>query len=144
MNYPNNLLNLINSFKRLPGIGEKSAERMAFSVMKFDEKTLDTFSDSIMKIKNIKKCEICNSYTEEKLCTICKMKSRDNSKICVVEEFKNINVIEKTGNFNGLYHVLEGLISPLEGIEPNDINIEKLFDRVRKTNVNEKIGRAHV
>ncbi len=140
MNYPESLKNLIDNFKKLPGIGEKTAERLAFSVLSFDKDTIESFSKSIQEIqKKIKKCSICNNLTEDELCNICKDKNRDSSIICVVEDTKNLILFEKAGNFKGKYHVLDGLISPLNGINPEDINILGLIDRVNKEKTKEVI-----
>ena len=127
MNYPNSINDLIECYKRLPGIGEKTAERMALATLKFDEKTIHQFSQTLNNLKKIKRCKKCNNYTEDDLCVICKDDSREKNIICVVEEPKNINMFEKTKSFNGVYHVLNGLISPLDGINPSDINLDSLF-----------------
>ncbi|MEG0021747.1 MAG: recombination mediator RecR [Bacilli bacterium] len=140
MNYPEPIINLINCFKRLPGIGEKTAERMALATIKLDNKTVDTFSKSIIQAKyEIKRCKKCNNYSTDDICSICNNKSRENKTICVVEEPKNINLFEKTGSFNGLYHVLDGLISPLDGINPEDINLKSLFKRIKDEDIEEVI-----
>ncbi len=138
--YPNSLQQLIDSFKSLPGIGEKTAERLAFSVMNMDEEIVTQFSDSINNVKKfVHKCPICNGYTDKEICTICGDKSRENDVLCVVEDPKSIFLFEKLGMFNGKYHVLNGLISPLEGINPEDIELEKLVDRVKKESFKEII-----
>ena len=139
-NYPSCLNNLIDCFKKLPGIGEKTAERLALSIIELDKNTVELFSDSILSTKTkIKKCEKCHNYTEEELCQICKSDNRDLSTICIVEEPKNITLFEKLGSYNGLYHVLDGLISPLDGINPEDINISSLISRIEEENVKEVI-----
>lgn len=140
MNYPKSLRNLIECFKKLPGVGEKTAERFALSVLNFDDNVINLFSNSISDVKNkIKKCSICNNYTEDDLCDICKDSSRCNGILCVVEEAKNSIMFEKNGVFNGKYHILGGLISPLDGIGPDDINIKKLLDRVSDEQIKEVI-----
>lgn len=140
MNYPDSLNNLIENFKKMPGIGEKTAERLAFSVLNFDQDDIDSFSKSIKEIKSkLKKCIVCNNLTESEKCNICDDLSRDNSIICVVEDTKNLYLFEKAGNYNGKYHVLDGLISPLNGINPEDINIDSLINRVHKENTKEVI-----
>ncbi len=140
MNYPDSLNNLIDNFKKMPGIGEKTAERLAFSVLTFDDDTINSFSKSIKEIKTkLKKCSVCNNLSEEDKCTICNNESRDNSIICVVEDTKNLYLFEKTGNYNGKYHVLGGLISPLSGINPEDINIDSLIKRVNNEKIKEVI-----
>lgn len=130
--YPQSLKNLIESFKLLPGIGEKTAERLAFSILDLEEENVDFFAEELKKTKrNIKNCSICNSLTENEICDICSSKDRNNSVLCVVEDAKNVFVFEKTGLFHGKYHVLNGLISPLEGINPEDIGLDKLIERIK-------------
>ena len=137
--YPNCVRNLIDSLKKLPGIGEKSAERLAFSILNFDKEKIDDFANSLLEIKEIKRCPICNNITDMDKCYICSDDSRDNDTIFVVEKPKDIVLFEKMGNYKGVYHVLDGLISPLEGINPEDINLESLVDRVKDNSVNEVI-----
>lgn len=137
--YPESFKNLIESFKMLPGIGEKTAERMAFFVINQDLERTDFFSDSIKNAKHkIKKCSICNNITEDEICNICSSNTRDNT-LCVVEDYKNIFLFEKTGSFTGKYHVINSLISPLEGIEPEDIGIDELIERIKKEDYKEVI-----
>ena len=140
MNYPKTIINLIECFKKLPGIGEKTAERMALATLETPEETLELFSESLKNVKTkIKKCEKCGSLTENKLCEICEDKTRKHETICVVEECKNVILFEKIGTYRGMYHVLEGLISPLEGINPEDIHIDKLLNRIKKEKIQEVI-----
>lgn len=140
MNYPKTIINLIECFKKFPGIGEKTAERMALSTLKMDEENLKLFSESIKNVKiKIKKCEKCGSLTEEKLCEVCKDENRNKELLCVVEECKNVILFEKIGSFKGVYHVLDGLISPLEGIGPDDINIKNLINRINEEKIKEVI-----
>lgn len=140
MDYPKSIKDLITCFKKLPGVGEKTAERYALSVLNLDSEFTELFSESIKKIKtNIRRCSICNHYSEEEICEICKDKSRNNKVICVVEEPKNVILFEKIGAYNGLYHVLDGLISPLDGINPEDINIESLLKRINENDIDEII-----
>lgn len=140
MNYPKTILNLIESFKKLPGIGEKTAERLALSTLNMDDETIEIFSNSLKEVKNkIKKCEKCGSYTEEEICDICKSETRDHSTMCVVEESKNVIQFEKVGTFNGVYHVLGGLISPLDGVNPENINLNTLKKRIKEENIKEVI-----
>ena len=137
--YPNCIKNIIESLKNLPGIGEKSAERLAFSILNFDREKLDFFANSLLEIKNIKRCSVCNNITDSDKCYICDDPNRDKQTIFVVEKPKDIVLFEKMGNYRGLYHVLGGLISPLEGINPEDINLESLISRVLSDNVKEVI-----
>lgn len=138
--YPECVRKLIDSLKKLPGVGEKSAERMAFSIMNFSSDSLLDFSQSLIDInKKLKKCPICNNITDRDICYICSDESRNNNTIFVVEKPKDIVLFEKIGNYNGRYHVLGGLISPLEGIGPEDINLSGLIDRVKNSSVEEVI-----
>ena len=137
--YPNCVRNLIDSLKDLPGIGEKSAERLAFSILNFDKEKIDNFANALNDIKNIKRCPICNNITDMDKCYICNDTGRDNDTILVVKKPKDIVLFEKMGNYKGKYHVLDGLISPLEGINPEDINLESLINRVKENNVKEVI-----
>lgn len=138
--YPNSIANLIESFKLLPGIGEKTAERLAFSILEMDIENVEYFSESLTLAKtNIKKCNICNNLTEKEICNICDDDTRDNTTLCVVEDYKNLFLFEKLGMFKGKYHVLDGLISPLDGINPEDIGIDKLLNRIKKENYKEII-----
>ena len=137
--YPGCLQDLIESLKNLPGIGEKSAERLAFSILNFDSEQIDMFIKSLMDVKNIKRCPICNNITDGELCYICQDESRDSQTIFVVEKPKDVVLFEKMQNYRGMYHVLGGLISPLEGVNPEDINIDTLVNRVHENNVKEVI-----
>ena len=137
--YPESVRNLINSLKNLPGIGEKSAERMAFSILNFDDEKLEVFSNSISDIKKIKKCPICNNITDSDICSICSNPNRVDDQIKKKKKPRDIILFEKMGNYNGKYHVLDGLISPIDGINPEDINIASLEERVKKGNIKEII-----
>lgn len=140
MKYPSTILNLIECFKKLPGIGEKTAERLALSMLDMDDTVLDLFSKSLKDVKTkIKRCSICNNLSEDETCEVCKDKDRNTKLICVVEEPKNVILFEKLNIFDGYYHVLDGLISPIDGINPEDINISSLIDRVKKDKINELI-----
>lgn len=140
MKYPATIQNLIECFKRLPGIGEKTAERLALSVLEIDENTITLFSDSLKDSKiKIRRCEKCNNLSESELCEICKDETRNKKILCVVEEPKNVILFEKLNIFDGYYHVLDGLISPIDGINPEDINLSSLLERVKKDKVSEVI-----
>ena len=131
MIYPKELENLINYYKKLPGIGEKSAERMALSTIELSDKDIESFADSIVNAKkNLKKCTICNHMTNNDICSICSNENRNKNLICVIEDYKSVFSFEKVGNYRGVYHVLDGLISPMDGINPEDINISSLVKRV--------------
>ena len=140
MKYPKTLNELIECFKKLPGIGEKTAERYALSALNLEEEIINLFSESLKNLKkNIKRCTICNNFSEGDLCEICKIQDRNKKTICVVESPKNVVLFEKLGVYNGVYHVLDGLISPLDGINPEDIKINKLIDRIEKEEIEEVI-----
>ena len=138
--YPNSIKNIIECFKDLPGIGEKTAERLAFSLINFDKEKLTSFSDAICDVRDkLTYCDICGNITENEICDICADKERKSSIIFVVEKAKDISLFEKINIFNGKYHVLGGLISPLEGIGPEDINIDRLLSRIDKEEIEELI-----
>lgn len=140
MNYPSPIRNLIECFKKLPGIGEKTAERLALATLKLDDEIIDLFSQSLKETKTkIKRCEICNNLSENDKCDICLDETRNKKIICVVQEPKNVIMIERANNYNGLYHVIDNLISPLEGINPSDINIDSLKSRIESENIEEII-----
>ena len=137
---PNNLKNLIDNFKILPGIGSKTAERLAFSLLDFDKNSLTNFANSILDVRdNLVFCKKCGNIAEGELCSICLNKNRDFSTIFVVEKAKDIVLFEKVEIYKGVYHVLNGVISPLDGIGPNEINISKLLERIEKESINEII-----
>lgn len=137
---PDSLKNLIEAFKYLPGIGEKTAERLTFAVLELDEEQVEFFSDSLLDVfKNIKKCKVCNTLTEDDVCYVCSNKLRDDELLCVVEDTKSVFLFERLGMFNGKYHVLEGLINPLEGINPEDIGLSNLIDRIHNEKFKEII-----
>lgn len=140
MNYPDSLKKLIDSLKKLPTIGEKSAERLAFAIMDMDTDDVEAFSRSIIDAKyKIKKCIICGNITENDVCDICSNKNREEDIICVVEDAKNIISLEKMGSYTGKYHVLGGLISPMDGKGPEDIKVDSLVKRVKNAKIKEVI-----
>lgn len=132
MKYPQEFINLIESFQKLPGIGKKTAERLAFHIlMKLDGNYIDSFSKSLLEVKNnIKKCSICGFITTNDICDICKDNNRDKSCIIIVEEVKDVVVFEKTEDYKGLYHVLNGSIDFSKGISIDDLNFKTLFSRI--------------
>ena len=138
--FPDCVKNLIDNLKTLPGVGNKSAERLAFCMIDFDKDKLSNFSNAILGVRdNITRCVVCGSVSEEDVCPICTNENRDRDIILVVEKPKDIYIFEKLGVFNGVYHVLDGLISPLDGIGPKDINISKLLERISSDNIKEII-----
>ena len=133
MNYPKDLEKLISYFQKLPGIGEKSAERLAIATLEFSDEEAKEFSDSIISAKkNLTRCQICGHLTDKEICDICSDEVRNKNIICVIEDYKSIFSFEKTGTFKGTYHVLNGLISPMDDIGPEDINLTSLINRVEK------------
>ena len=125
MIYPKALEEVIEYYKRLPGIGEKSAERLALASIEIDDDNTKRMLDNLEKLKTLKKCEICGHITDSDMCQICADENRDKDIICVIEDYKSVFAFEKAGNYNGTYHVLNGLISPIDDINPEDINISK-------------------
>lgn len=137
---PNSVRKLIDSFKYLPGIGEKTAERLAFSMLNFDDDVLTDFSDAIIGVRDkIVKCSICNNISESDICSICSDKMRRKDTVFVVEKAKDVISFEKLGIYDGVYHILDGVISPMDGIGPDDINILSLVERIKVGNINEVI-----
>lgn len=137
---PNSLKNLIDNFKLLPGIGGKTAERLAFSMIEFDKNNLTNFSNAILEIRDkITCCKLCGNISDDELCSVCSNFDRDFSTIFIVEKSKDIILFEKLGVYKGVYHVLNGLISPLDGIGPDDIAIASLISRIEKNSIKEII-----
>ncbi len=129
---------LINEFSKLPGVGSKTAQRYAYKIVNMSESEAKTFADAIMNVKkNVHYCSICGNFSEGDVCDICKNRSKET--ICVVKEPKDVIAIEKLNEFNGVYHVLHGTISPLDGVGPNDINIKGLLERISDGQVKEII-----
>jgi recombination protein RecR len=130
MNYPKEFENLIDSFRRLPGIGYKSAERMAYQVLEMKDEYRERFIESLQGVSSLKKCEICHNLSSSNQCEICADINRDKSIICVVQSIKDVFAIEKSNSYNGLYHVLDGVISVKNGKLPEDLNIDSLLERL--------------
>jgi len=134
------LLIAIEELSKLPGIGKKTAQRLALHILKNDQETVDKFIKAIADLKTkLHFCSRCFNLTEEDLCEICKSVKRDVTKICVVEEASDVIAIEKTNEYNGLYHVLGGVLSPLSGINAHDLKIKELLVRFEKENIQEII-----
>ncbi|MEE8479091.1 MAG: recombination mediator RecR [Candidatus Neomarinimicrobiota bacterium] len=130
--FPNSVQRLIDRFARFPGIGKKTAQRMAFNVMKSNEAEAAELAESIMNVKTkIHFCTICGGITEDDPCDICTDPKRNQDMICVVENPQDIFIFESSSSYKGVYHVLGGVISPLDGIGPDDLNLNKLIDRVK-------------
>lgn len=131
---------LIEEFEKLPGIGHKTAQRLAFHVLNLPEEKVENLSDAIKEAKKrTRYCSICSNLTDVDPCAICSSNSREHSVICVVEDPRDVIAMERTREFKGLYHVLHGAISPMEGIGPEDIKIKELLARIRDGNIKEVI-----
>ena len=131
MSLPDPLIRLIEELQRLPGIGPKSAQRLAFHILRTPRETTDRLVDAVRDVKErVTYCSICNNITDVDPCTFCSNDARDRSIICVVEEPQNVTAVEKTREFKGLYHVLMGALSPLQGIGPDELKIKGLLARV--------------
>ncbi|EMR04908.1 Recombination protein RecR [Bhargavaea cecembensis DSE10] len=140
MHYPEPISKLIDSFMKLPGIGPKTAARLAFHVLDMKEDTVLEFSKALVDAKrDLTFCSVCGHITDTDPCRICKDESRNRSMVCVVQEPKDVIAMEKMRDFNGLYHVLHGAISPMDGIGPEDINIPDLLKRLQDETVQEVI-----
>jgi recombination protein RecR len=140
LSLPAALQNLVDQFKRLPGVGAKSAQRLAFHVLKTPREDAEQLCDAIRDVKDrITYCSVCNNITDIDPCAFCADSSRDHRLICVVEEPQNVHVVEKTGGFRGVYHVLLGSLSPLHGVGPDDLKIKGLLTRVDQGGVEEII-----
>lgn len=129
---------LINEFSKLPGVGKKTAQRYAYKIIGMTDAEAKAFADSIVNCKSkVRYCKICGNFTEEEVCAICK--KRDGATICVVKEPKDVIAMEKLHEYKGVYHVLHGVISPMDGVGPNDIRIKELLSRVSDGTVTEVI-----
>ncbi len=132
--------NLINALTKLPGIGRKTAQRLAFFILSMPENDAKTLAQAINEVKEKARfCSVCFNITDNDVCNICSNTSRDGSKLCVVEEPSNILVIERSKGFDGLYHVLLGALSPIDGMTPDKLKIKELIDRVKNDSVKEVI-----
>lgn len=141
MNFPSKLVeNAVEQLSRLPGIGKRSALRLVLHLLKQEKSSVERFGDSFIQlIQNISYCTSCFSIADSQLCEVCSDKKREQTTICIVEDVRVMMAIENTMQFKGIYHVLGGLISPIDGIGPNDLRIEELIKKVEKGNINEVI-----
>ena len=140
MIYPKSIASLIEHFQKFPSVGPKSAQRMAFYLLRMPKSEVEKFAQSMLDAKeNTKTCEICFNLSSASPCEICTSPQRDKSTICVVAETKDLIAIEKTNEYKGLYHVLQGLISPMDGIGADDIRIKELLNRLTDENAKEVI-----
>ena len=138
-NYPHKLQKLINEISKLPGIGPKMAERVALHILKKDAGYIDAFREIMEDIKTLGFCSRCFNVSEGELCVICLDDRRDPSIICIVESSEDVVTIERTGKFSGYYHILQGLINPLNNVLPENLRIKELLSRLRKAPVKEMI-----
>lgn len=140
MYYPESIAKLIESYSKLPGIGQKTATRLAFYTIGMEDEDVNLFAKNLLSAKrDLKFCSICGNLTDEDPCNICTDESRDRSTIFVVEDSKDVLAVEKIREYNGLYHVLQGTISPMNGISPDDINVKSLITRLMNSQVQEVI-----
>ena len=138
--YSPSIEKLVESFEKLPSIGHKTAQRLAFYMLDLSDEEIKEFTDSIINAKkNLKYCSKCFNITDNDPCLICSNPKRDESIICVVEDVRDVIAMERTHEFNGVYHVLHGSISPMNGIGPNDIKIKELMSRIGQTEIKEII-----
>ena len=140
-NFASTLLeNAVNEFAKLPGIGRKTALRLVLHLLRQDKSSVDNFSQAITRLRHdIKYCSVCHNISDTDTCALCSDTTRDNSTICVVENVREVMAVEATGQFRGLYHVLGGVISPMDGIGPADLQIESLVQRVAAGGIKEII-----
>ena len=140
MKYPQTFENLINGLKKLPGVGSKSAERMAYQILNMDDEDITKLATSLLDSKEkLTRCKKCGCMSEGDECEICKDSTRDTKTLCVVQSTKDVYALEKVKNYNGVYHVLNGVISPSLGVTPNDLNLNKLVDRIINDEIKEVI-----
>ena len=140
MKYPQTFENLINGLKKLPGVGSKSAERMAYQILNMDDEDISKLATSLLDSKEkLTRCKKCGCMSEGDECEICKDDTRDTKTLCVVQSTKDVYALEKVKNYNGVYHVLNGVISPSLGVTPNDLNLNKLVDRIVDDEIKEVI-----
>ena len=134
------LENLINEFKKLPGIGPKSAKRIVYFLLKRNPRDIERFSQSLLEMSTkVRFCRICHNLSEDDICSICNDTQRDHGRICIVQEISDIAVIESTGEYQGTYHVLGNLLSPIDNIGPDEVHIPGLLERIKNSPVTEVI-----
>lgn len=132
--------NLINEFKKLPGVGPKSAKRIVYFLLKRSPRDIERFSQSLLEMSSkIRFCRICHNLSEEDICSICSDLQRDHGRICIVQEISDIAVIESTGEYRGTYHVLGNLLSPIDNVGPDEVHIPGLLERVKNSTITEVI-----
>lgn len=137
---PDSMKALIAEFSKMPGVGPKSAQRLAFFILTRPAEEAKKLSDAILKLKEtVKFCRVCNNLSDTGLCDICSNENRDKTLVCIVEKPSDVISIEKMGEFNGVYHVLLGALSPLDGVGPKDLKIDELVKRIKKEKIKELI-----
>ena len=130
----------VNAFASLPGIGKKTALRLILHLLKQDVQVSEQFTEAILQMRrNIKECEICHNLSDDRICNVCKDKRRNQSLVCLVENIRDVMAVEDTSQYRGLYHVLGGVIAPIEGVGPSDLNIDSLLKRVQQGEIKEVI-----
>lgn len=141
MNFSSKLLeDAVNEFSKLPGVGQKTALRLVLHLLNKEQKEVETFGNALIRLrKEIKHCNICHNISDNQICNICSATKREKEIICVVEDTRDVMAVENTGQYFGVYHVLGGLISPMDGIGPSDLFIDSLVQRVSTTPVKEVI-----
>ena len=139
--YPSQLLErAVEAFSQLPGVGRKTALRLVLHLLRQSTEDVDSFADAVIRVKHdVKYCKVCHNISDNEVCSICSDPRRDGSVVCVVENIQDVMAIENTQQFHGLYHVLGGIISPMDGIGPHDLEIESLVERVEEGTVKEII-----
>ncbi|KAA8484432.1 recombination protein RecR [Arcticibacter tournemirensis] len=141
MNFSSRLLeNAVNEFSKLPGVGQKTALRLVLHLLNQSSQEVENLSDALTRLKReIRYCKVCGNISDSEVCGVCSANKRDKSLVCIVEDTRDIMAIENTNQYNGVYHVLGGLISPMDGIGPSDLNIERLVERVKTGEIEEVI-----
>ena len=140
MPYPESMLHLIDAFARLPGVGKRTAERFAFYILSAPREQVDMLAKLLLKVnESIHTCRQCFNLSEEDICHVCADPTRDHSLLCVVQDPKDVVAVEKSGDFSGVYHVLMGALSPLEGVGPKDLRIKELMGRLKEGSIREVV-----
>ena len=140
MPYPESMVNLIDAFARLPGVGKRTAERFALYILSAPHEEVEALSKLLLKVnESIHTCRQCFNLSEEDICHVCADPTRDHSVICVVQDPKDVIAVEKSGDFSGVYHVLMGALSPLEGVGPKDLRVKELMGRLKEGKVREVV-----
>ena len=140
MPYPESMVNLIEEFAKMPGVGKRTAERFAFYILSLPKEAVETLSKLILKVNDsVHYCQECFNLSERPICHICADPARDHTTLCIVQDPRDVIAIEKSGDFSGIYHVLLGVLSPLEGIGPKDLKIRELLSRLKSGGIEEVI-----